>query len=253
MTGCAQISMQIRRKVLSQSLAGVVFLMLAFSSALAGSMSAHAFQLCAGRLASEEKYESIPWPNDMPTLGNWMLDQAGSPAHWLGETVGGKALREPINVIIIDTLATAADAAKSRIMLALRRAGYPIRIGHSTGYGALIDGKRYTELPPGREDAFSNRPFEESNNHGRIFGPYEGDGGYIFIGAFSRELVSIRHDPVHRYDSFNKARDDLAARLDARSGFKIVGYIDMNNAVRDDPSITTGDHDGKAVLLCARY
>jgi Beta-lactamase len=169
----------------------------------------------------------------------------------VSETPNGKALREPINVIFIDNVAKDADRAISRVVHALKRADYPIRMGHSTGYRALIGGQAYMELPRGRDDAFSNRMFEESNNHRRIFGPHQQSGFYIFVGAFSRETVSFRQRPVHRYASFNSARDELSARLDVNTEFKMVGYIDMQNTIRDDPNVTTGDHDGKAALLCA--
>ncbi len=91
-----------------------------------------------------------------------------------------------------------------------------------------------------------------TNNHGRIFGPYQHGEYYIFVGAFSREAVSLLHWPEHRYASFNKARDEYAASVDRQTDFLFTGYIDMHNAITDDPSITTGDHDGKAALLCAR-
>ena len=46
-------------------------------------------------------------------------------------------------------------------------AGYPVRFGHSTGYRGLIGGDLHGQLPQGRDDAFADRIFEESNNHGR--------------------------------------------------------------------------------------
>jgi hypothetical protein len=182
-------------------------------------------------------------------MGKWMFDRDGSIAHWLGQMVDGKKLHEPINVILIDASSTGIDQARARLTAAAKAAGYPVRFGHSAGYRGFIDGDLYSQLPQGRDDAFSNRLFEETNNHGRIFGPYASDAGYVFIGAFSRESVDLIRDPPHRYASFNKARDDFAHALAARSGFQQSGLVPLDNAISDDPNITTGDHDGQAIVL----
>jgi hypothetical protein len=195
--------------------------------------------------------ETIEAPG-LPNLGKWMLDHSGSPAHWLGEIYQGKKLREPINVVIVDTQATSVDDAKERFVEASARAGYTIRIGHSSGYRALIAGKPHDQLPTGWDDAFSNHLFEVTNNHGRMFGPFQHGRSYILIGAFSREAVSLLHWPEHRYASFKIARDEYAASLDRQTEFKLTGHLNMNNAIIDDPYVTTGDHDGQAVILCAR-
>ncbi len=178
-----------------------------------------------------------------------MIDRDGSVAHWLGEMIGGKKLYEPINVILIDNAATSSAEATARLLAAVVLAGYPVRFGHSTGYRGLIGGNLYTQLPLGRDDAFSNRIFEESNNHGRIFGPHAIEGGFVFIGAFSREDVNFVRMPPHRYDSFNKARDDFANDLVTRAGYQAAGKVPLGNAVADNPQVTTGDHDGNAVVL----
>ena len=36
------------------------------------------------------------------------------------------------------------------------------------------------------------------------------------------------------------------------TSLSVLGYHDMHNAIIDDPNVTTGDHDGKAVVLCAQ-
>jgi hypothetical protein len=194
--------------------------------------------------------ESVRAPG-LPDLGKWMLDHTGLAAHWLGEIYNGKKLREPINVVILDTQAKSVDDAKARVVAASARAGYTIRIGHSCGYRALIAGQPHHQLPTGWDDAFSNHLFEMTNNHGRMFGPFEHLRSFVLIGAFSREEVSLLHWPEHRYASFNKARNEYAASLDGQTEFKLTGHVDMHNAIIDDASVTTGDHDGKAVLLCA--
>ena len=80
----------------------------------------------------------------------------------------------------------------------------------------------HAQLPQGRDDAFQPL-FEETNNHGRLFGPHGFDGAYVFIGAFSRE-ASTSSWPGHGYTSFNQARDDFARGLDAQTVFKSGGF-----------------------------
>jgi hypothetical protein len=207
--------------------------------------------MCPAPLVSTDiGQESVHAPG-LPVLGKWMLDHTASPAHWLGEIYQGKKLREPINVVIVDSHAKSADDAKERIVAASARAGYPIRIGHSSGYQALIAGESHHQIPIGWDDAFSNHFFGVTNNHGRIFGPFQHGQSFVLIGAFSREEVSLLHWPEHRYASFNKARDEYAVNLDSQTEFKLTGHLDMHNAIVDDPNVTTGDHDGKAVVLCS--
>lgn len=195
--------------------------------------------------------EAVAHPPGLLAIGRWMIARDGTIAHWLGEIVNGKRLHEPINVILIDEGATSAEEAKQRLVAAAAAAGFPIRFGHSTGYRGFIGGALYSQLPQGRDDAFSNRLFEESNNHGRIFGPHRFEGGYIFTGAFSRERVNLLEWPGHRYASFNEARNAFARGLDTHSVFKASGFVPLDNAV-NDTQVTTGDHDGRAALLRAK-
>jgi hypothetical protein len=190
-------------------------------------------------------------PDGLPEIGKWMIDRDGTVAHWLGEIYEGKHLREPINVILVDAGAAGADHARQRLVEATIAAGYPIRFGHSAGYRGYIAGQLYAQLPTGRDDAFSNRIFELSNNHGRIFGPHWTNETYVFIGAFSREAVDLLRWPGHRFASFNQARDDFARNLDRQTLFKSAGFVALDNASVGDPNVTTGDHDGRAVLLRA--
>ncbi len=192
----------------------------------------------------------IAHPPDLPAIGKWMIARDGSIAHWLGQVYQGKHLHEPINVILIDAVAASAQEATARLLAAAAAAGYPVRFGHSAGYRGFIGGDTYAQLPAGRDDAFSNRLFEESNNHGRVFGPHRFGDAFVFVAAFSRESVDLLRWPGHRYASFNQARDDFARDLDARSVFKSVGSVPLSNAV-DNAQVTTGDHDGMAVVLRA--
>jgi hypothetical protein len=190
-------------------------------------------------------------PPGLPPIGKWMLTAEGTPSDWLGEIYRGKHLREPINVIIIDEAASSPEDAKSRLLVAAAHAGYPIRFGHSTGYRGLIDGQLYPQLPQGRDDAFSNEVFEIANNHGRIFGPHRMGQAYLFTGAFSREEVDPLRRPGHRFASFNRARDDFTQSLDRSTPYKVTGFVNLDNALLRDGGLTTGDHDGMAVVLHA--
>ncbi|MBA1156234.1 hypothetical protein [Microvirga mediterraneensis] len=191
----------------------------------------------------------VATPEGLLAIGKWMLTAQGVPSDWLGEIYEGKNLREPINVIIVDQGASSAGDAKERLLAAAARAGYPIRFGHSTGYQGSIAGRLYAQLPQGRDDAFSNDVFEVNNNHGRVFGPHEFEQGYLFIAAFSREEVDPFRDPGHRYGSFNRARDDFTQRLDRSTDFRVSRFVDLGNALIGDPKLTTGDHDGIAVVV----
>jgi hypothetical protein len=191
----------------------------------------------------------VATPEGLPAIGRWMLTAQSVPSDWLGEIYEGRNLREPINVIIVDQGASSADDAKARLLAAAARAGYPIRFGHSTGYQGFIGGQLYAQLPQGRDDAFSNDIFEVSNNHGRIFGPHQFGQGYLFAGAFSREEIDPIRDPPHSYGSFNRARDDFTQRLNRSTDFKVSRFVDLGNALIGDPKLTTGDHDGIAVVV----
>jgi len=190
-------------------------------------------------------------PPGLSAIGKWMLTAQGVPSDWLGEVYQGKLLREPINVIIVDEAAESRDDAVVRLLVAAAKAGYPVRMGHSAGYQAVIGTELYAQLPKGWDDAFSNEVFELSNNHGRIFGPHQLGQAYVFTGAFSRERVDPFRWPGHRYASFNQARDDFADRLDGTTTYEASGFAELDNALSDDPARTTGDHDGRAVILRA--
>lgn len=199
--------------------------------------------------AQAQQDGDVATPEGLPAIGKWMLTSKGVPSDWLGEIDRGKNLREPINVIIIDEAASSAEDAKARLLAATARAGYPVRFGHSTGYQGFIGGQFHAQLPQGRDDAFSNDVFEVSNNHGRIFGPHVMGQTYLFTGAFSREEVDPFRDPPHQYGSFNRARDDFTQRLDRSTAYKVSGFVSLDNALIGDPKLTTGDHDGMAVVV----
>ncbi len=190
-------------------------------------------------------------PPDLPAVGKWMIAADGAPAHWMGQTYAGKHLREPINVVIVDEGAESAAQATANLVAAAAAAGYAVRMGHSTGYQAYLGGQVCPQIPRGWDDALSDEPFELSNNHGRLFGPHRTSRGFVLIGAFSREELDPLRWPGHRYASFNRARDDFAERLAATSSFRLIGFVNLDNDIIDDPEVSTGDHDGKAALLTA--
>ncbi|HQT95922.1 MAG TPA: hypothetical protein PK435_14925 [Thermoanaerobaculaceae bacterium] len=187
-----------------------------------------------------------------PAIGKWMIDRHFRPAEWLGARVNGKALREPINVVLVDSVAALADEARARLLEACRAAGYQPREGHSGGYQGYLGGVLFHQLPATAGHAFSNEPFELHNNHGRIFGPFRIKDGWLFIGALSRERFNPLTRTEHVYVSFGQAREDFARELDTRTGYKMAGFVELANSLTDDPALTTGDHDGMAVVLRAR-
>ncbi len=219
--------------------------------AVGSQLSGCAFQQEAAPIGSswQPPPEAVAQPPGLPQIGKWMLNAQYEPAHWLGELYGVKPLREPINIVIVDRAAQSAAEARRRLLKNFAAAGYAARKGHSTGYRGYIEGVVYEQLPDGKEEAFSNEPFELGNNHGRMFGPHPYRGGWLFIGAFSREKMDLLDKVRHRYVSFNQARDDLSQRLDTRTDYRIKDYLDLDNALIGDPTATSGDHDSVAVLM----
>ena len=109
----------------------------------------------------------------------------------------------------------------------------------------------YPQLPSEPDHAFSDGIFLLDNNHGRIFGPYSYAGDYLFIGAMSREMVDPVAKVKHQYDSFNQARDDLAKNLGEKTSYHTVRFVNLENALVDDPVVSTGDHGGVAAYIVA--
>lgn len=196
--------------------------------------------------------ETVQLPSPMPDIGKWMVAPSGQVANWLGQPVDGKELCEPINIIILDPIATTVDAAQKRLVAASAAAGFLVRSGHSSGYGGIIDGRVYPEMPAGPGDAFSDEPFVLSNNHGRIFGPHPLPEGWMFIGAFSREAIEPTEKVKHGYASMNRSRDAYARGMATSAGYSVAAFPGLANAIVDGAaSCSTGDHDGVAVLLRA--
>jgi hypothetical protein len=193
----------------------------------------------------------IACPNGFPCIGKWMISPEMTYASWLGEIHDGKRLREPINVVIIDPFAKSTEDAVKRFLAACAKAGFTSRPGHSGGYFGWIGDRLYSQIPSEKHHAIADEPFEFHNNHGRFFGPCFWAGRYYFIGALSREKMDPVTRAEHLYVSFNQARDRFARGLTEKGGFKITAFLELDNALLDDPEVGTGDHDGVAVVLTA--
>ena len=184
-------------------------------------------------------------------IGKWMIAPDGQPARWLGYQLGNRALREPINLVLLDPLARTPQEAAARLREAMSAAGYQARSGHSTGYQCLIGTQLYNQQPSGSGQAFSDGAWWRSNNHGRVFGPAVVEGGYLWTGAFSREDFEVISAMHHPYASFKVARDDVSAKLTAAGTFKRLSTLSLDNAL-STPTLTTDDHDGQALVLVAQ-
>lgn len=207
-------------------------------------------QICSAQdIIATKKHlnpKSVIKPEGFPSIGKWMLNEKLKPANWLKHKYKGKLLQEPINIIIIDSLAYSAEDAIARLIKSCYDAGFLIRSGHSAEYRGYIAGNFYKQLPTGIGHAFSDAAFDTNNNHGRIFGPYFSKNKYYFIGAFSREEFI---GDSHKYNSFIKARNNFAQKMAENTNFKIEGKIDIGNMIVNNPKLTSGDHDGYAIIL----
>ena len=182
-------------------------------------------------------------------IGRWLLTGREVPANWLGQKFQGKMMREPINVILVDEVAATPDAAVQYLLESCEAIGYLSRPGHSSDYRGQIGNVIYSQLPRQQNHAFSNAMYIFPNNHGRIFGPHFFAGYYYFSGALSREAINLFAEVRHVYASFEMAKQDFAARMQASGRYFVVGAIAMENVFLPSESMTTGDHDGTAVLL----
>ncbi|QFP75589.1 hypothetical protein [Deinococcus sp. AJ005] len=200
------------------------------------------------RAAPDDVVQKIDGVGD---LGRWMITKNLENATWLGEKVGGRTLREPINVVMVDPIAKTPEDATRRMLDAMNKAGYGPKNMHSDGYYGLLNGQLKGQFPQGKGLAFSDGPWYDANNHGRVFGPFDMSGKTIFIASFSRENFRWLPTPGHPYSSFQVAREDLSKQLAAKTIFKPQGYLNLDSAL-DTPTETTGDHDGRALLLVAQ-
>jgi hypothetical protein len=225
--------------------------------AFAFAFVALAFAFSADLSAQSLDFDAAPRPTDsialesLPRIGLWMLDGAGGVAHWLGESIKGRTLQEPINLVIVDSISKTKQEALARLVAACEKSEFEKRSGHSSGYSAYIGGELYSQIPSEKMTAYSDGPFEFSNNHGRLFGPAAWGSGFVFIGAFSREHTNLMTRVKHLFSSFTMARDAFARAMERSGHYEIAGFLPLGNAIVASTEFTTGDHDGVAILLMA--
>jgi len=180
---------------------------------------------------------------ELPEFGKWLLDRNKRPSLWLNRKIEGKVIWEPINVILKDSVSESEEESKNLLNKFLINAGFKIRWGHISPRYAEIGGVVYNFLPVKFFHAYSDRIWLKQNNHGRFFGPHKHNELFYYCGAVSRETAV-----THKYVSFTLARNQFAKMLIEKSRLISSEFIDMNNQINSE-SETTGDHDGKAILL----
>jgi hypothetical protein len=192
--------------------------------------------------------EMVYFPG-LPYMGKWMYTSDLNRAHWLGVLWQNKKLYEPINIILLDSVAKTPEEAVQRLEDKLKIAGFTSQDYHSSGYCGFIGDNYYSQLPALPHHAYADGPSYKANNHGRIFGPHYSHNMFVFIGAFSREVLDTTAKIKHRYDSFNRARDALSQSLNTKGAGVILRFVNLENAVVNDSTASTGDHDGVAVVV----
>ena len=98
---------------------------------------------------------------DIPTISEWLIYKNNTYADWLGIKYHNKYLREPINVIIIDSYSDSASQAVKKLMRQCKSAGYEEEYGHSSGYKGIINNETYKQIPNNKHVAFANKDFFE--------------------------------------------------------------------------------------------
>lgn len=199
--------------------------------------------------------ETHPTPADTTAtpygdIGKWMLKRNGKLADWPSPAYPFKTLYQPINIVIVDTTSTTAAESAGKVDAAMAAAGFPPQQIHSTGYQGVINGVVYGQQPTGSQEAFSNAHWLLVNDHGRLFGPSPDatDTGFVWTASFSREQPGLSNlAPTHIYVSFDEARDAVRDGL-VGGGATDLGLIDLGNKL-SGRTITTGDHDGYAVVI----
>lgn len=198
---------------------------------------------CISTTVENPEYQDII--NILPEIDLFMIQpDSTNYANWLGRKFpDGRSIVEPINLIIIDKISKNHNEAKAQLNAMMSKIGYAPRYGHTSGYFGRMNNKLYPQQPEMANYAFSDYMWAFTNNHSRIFGPYQKDEYNIWIASVSRES-GIAHD----YSSFSEARDTVAKHFELRSNSKILGKINLKNKI-DNKSQSTGDHDGFAIII----
>ena len=199
----------------------------------------------------------------------------------VGKPDEGKIMQEPINTIFV-VKARSQYLAELKLNLAMRVAGFGPSCCSSVGYSGIVGDADYKQfprggplglgiLPPlpfglfqngllglfGLGPAYRDASFLVANTHLRTFGGApDGNGNYIFTASVSDEILDTTGDgllPTHGFLNYNQAREELLGAMLAKSWLTKAsnqGLIAMDNAINpDDPTYTTGDHDGLAQVI----
>jgi hypothetical protein len=197
------------------------------------------------------EYDQIDFSSRFNSLSinGIMLTTDLKPAFWMGEKYKKKYIVEPINVIVIDSISISKEESITNLEQACIKAGYSKNTGHSSGYVGLINGITVNQIPKETRVAFSDNSYWKENNHGRFFGPYyTNNKQWIYIGQFSREKFVLFAMIHHKYISFNASRNDFTKKMNILTEYQIIDKIKLNN-IFQNISVTSGDHDGNAVVL----
>lgn len=217
-----------------------------------------------------------------------VADWIGQPYCGPGSTVGNctkespnaKTMQEPINVIFVVT-APSQYLAELQLDFAMKVAGFGPSCCSSVGYSGLVRGENYKQFPRGGPlglgilaplpnglfqngllglagigPAYRDFPFLLTNNHIRNFGGApDGKGSYVFTASASKEILDTSAGllPTHSFESYQQARTKLTDNMLKKARLTKAtnqGMVAMNNAIDpNNPTYTTGDHDGMAQVI----
>ncbi len=199
----------------------------------------------------------------------------------VGKPDEGKIMQEPINTVFV-VKARNQYLAELKLDFAMRVSGFGPSCCSSVGYSGIVGDTDYKQfprggllglgiLPPlpfglfqnglpglfGFGPAYRDASFLVANTHLRTFGGApDGNGNYIFTASVSDEILDATGEgllPTHGFLNYNQARDELLVAMLAKSWLTKAsnqGLIAMDNAINpDDPTYTTGDHDGLAQVI----
>ena len=199
----------------------------------------------------------------------------------VGKPDEGNIMQEPINTVFV-VRARNQYLAQLKLDFAMRVSGFGPSCCSSIGYSGIVGDVDYKQLPRGGPlglgilpplpfglfqngllglfgfgPAYLDASFLVANTHLRTFGGApDGNGNYIFTASVSDEILDTTGGgllPTHGFLSYDQAREELLTNMLAKSWLTKAsdqGLIAMDNAIDpDDPTYTTGDHDGLAQVI----
>jgi hypothetical protein len=196
------------------------------------------------------------------------------------ETPGAKTMQEPINTVF-QVKARSLYEAQLQLNWSLVVSGFGPSPFSSIGYSGIVGDKQFKQAPKGGPlglgfllplpgelfqngltgsllgvgPAYRDNLFLLTNSHLRTFGGQsDGKGNFIFTASVSEEAFDASTGlPSHSFESYDKARQKLVTNMTKASWISFAsnqGLVEMNNAINpDNPTYTTGDHDGKAQVI----